>query len=239
MQQVIRIHRHDPGRFPDTWVDEFTLEVDETDRILDLLRRIRDDHDGSLAFRASCGHGVCGSDGMMIQGINRLACQTFAGDFGGSVTIAPLKGYPVIRDLVVDLEPFMEKYLAVEPWVEADEWAPGLRESLQSPADLERIEELTTCIMCSCCTSACPSMWLDPDYLGPAAMVQAARFVMDTRNSARERQLANVAVRNGIYRCHTAANCGDACPRGIDVTGAMGAIKRMLFTGPPDPEPLD
>ena len=237
MLRVLSIERYDPSRSATGWTDGFTMEMADEDRILDLLFRVRDEIDSTLAFRASCGHGVCGSDGFMIEGVNRLACTTFVADFPGTgpIRLAPLKGFPVLRDLVVDLEPVMAKYLEVQPWVETDPRPAGGREGLQDPADLELIEEMTKCIMCSCCTSACPSFWLNPAYLGPAALVQAARFVFDSRNLAAQSQLRRLAERDGVHRCHTATNCTDACPRDIDVTGVMAALKRAIVTGLPEP----
>lgn len=241
MQRVLNIARFQPGEAPERWVAGYTLEMADDDRILDLLIQVREKHDSSLAFRHSCGHGVCGSDGLLIQGRNRLACKSFVGDFPGAgpINVAPLPGYEVLRDLVVDMEPLVAKFESLEPWVESAPLPAGEVVGLQSPADLDLIEEMTKCIMCSCCSSSCPSFWFNPQYLGPAAMVQAARFAFDTRNTKASEMLARVVGRDGIHRCHTATNCTDACPRDIDVTGVMAALKRAMLTGLPEPIPPD
>ncbi|MCH7493762.1 succinate dehydrogenase iron-sulfur subunit [bacterium] len=241
MLRILNIERYQPDDRPAKRVDGFTMEMADDDRILDLLIRVHEDLDPTMVFRASCGHGVCGSDGMMIQGQNRLACQTFVGDFPGTgpIVVGPLRGYKVLRDLVVDMEPLTAKYEGLKPWVESGPPPPDGREGLQSQADLELIEEMTKCIMCACCTSACPSFWWNPAYLGPAAMVQAARFAFDTRNTAANAMLERVLGSDGIHRCHTATNCTDACPRGIDVTGVMGALKRAMLSGLPEPTAPD
>ena len=233
MLRVFRIQRFNPEREPNQWVDEYTLEVNEDDKILDILLKIRDEVDTTLGFRASCAHGVCGSDGMMIDGLNRLACQTFVGDIPGRkpINIAPLKGVPVEKDLIVDMDPLLDKVKSVNPWVVAKEHKAGERELLMSQEDFEKIEDMTKCIWCSCCTTSCPSLWSDSDYLGPQALVMAARFILDTRNEDAEKIIEKIGGLDGVFRCHTIGNCTDACPRDIDVTGAIAAVKKVLLQG--------
>ncbi|MBC8514684.1 succinate dehydrogenase iron-sulfur subunit [bacterium] len=230
MKRVFRIHRFDPQDKTAHSTDEFTLEVRGRDRILDVLLRIREELDGTLAFRHSCAHGVCGSDGFLINGINKLACQTFVEDYDGVIEIAPLRGLPVLKDLVVDMDPFEESIRKVRPWVESTTEGEGL----QSPEDFEAIEDMTKCILCACCTTSCPSFWTNPEYLGPAALVAAARFIKDGRNGAAAKVMERVGGLDGVLRCHTVMNCTDACPRDIDVTGAIAAVKAALLRGTPN-----
>ncbi len=233
MLRIFRIQRFHPEKSPKSWIDEYTLDVDENDKILDVLLKIRDEIDTTLGFRSSCAHGVCGSDGMMIDGINKLACQTFVGDIPGKkpINIAPLKGVPVEKDLIVEMDPLLDKVKSVNPWVVAKEHKTGEKELLMSPEDFEKIEDMTKCIWCSCCTTSCPSLWSDSDYLGPQALVMAARFILDSRNEEAEKIINKVGGHDGVFRCHTIGNCTDACPRDIDVTGAIAAVKKVILQG--------
>jgi succinate dehydrogenase / fumarate reductase iron-sulfur subunit len=200
------------------------------DRVLDLLHRIKWESDGSLTFRRSCAHGVCGSDAMMINGRNRLACKIRVDQLGRKISVAPLPGMKVIKDLVVDMDEFFAKYRSVMPYLMADDEPPANEERRQSAHDRERYDDTTKCILCAACTSSCPSFWAQPEYVGPAAIVNAHRFVFDSRDDHAHERLEILADQDGVWRCRTIFNCVDACPRGINITrailevnGAMGA----------------
>ncbi len=224
-----RIKRSDPERdIPGgkpRW-DEFTVEMDPFERLLDGLIRIKEEQDGSLTFRLSCAHGMCGSCAMKINGKNALACQTLARNTPEAVVLEPLPAFPVIKDLVVDMDPFFEKVGAVMPWLVADGPHPE-RERPQGPEELRKIMDAIKCIMCGCCTSSCPVYRADRDYLGPAALVKAARFILDSRDAAWKERLKAVSGENGFWRCHSIYNCYEACPRSIDITGYIAWLKRL------------
>jgi succinate dehydrogenase / fumarate reductase iron-sulfur subunit len=198
---------------------------------LDLLEKIKGYQDGSLAFRRSCAHGICGSDAMRINGVNRLACKTLVKDVGkGTVTVEPLLGLPLIKDLIVDMEPFFEHYESVMPYLINDE-PPPLKERLQSPQERERFDDTTKCILCAACTTSCPSFWSNNRYVGPAAIVNAHRFIFDSRDRAAAERLRILSDQFGVYRCHTIFNCTLACPREIQITKAIGEVKKAIATG--------
>jgi len=230
----LRIKRFDPERDRKPHWETYEVEVTETDRLLDALHQVRWHQDGSLAFRRSCAHGVCGSDAMVINGQNRLACVLLVRDVGRSVTIEPLRGLPVVKDLVVDMEPFFEQYRSVKPWLVNDE-DPGDRERPQSPEERARYDDTTKCILCAACTTSCPVFWGNESYVGPAAIVNAHRFIHDSRDQAGEERLEILDDRSGTWRCRTAFNCTDACPRGIKVTEAIEDVKRTLLKGSDGP----
>ncbi|MCL1800979.1 MAG: succinate dehydrogenase iron-sulfur subunit [Promicromonosporaceae bacterium] len=209
------------------WQD-FTVPLRPTDRILDALIKIKDEYDGTLTFRYSCGHGICGSDALRINGRNRLACQTLIRELppGKPITIEPVKGLPVLKDLVVDQEPFFTAYREVLPYLMP---APGDNpsgERLQTPAQVARYAESTRCILCAACTTSCPVVWVDGKYLGPAAIVAAHRFIFDSRDRAGDERLAILNGKQGVWRCRTVYNCTEACPRGIPVTQTIAEVKR-------------
>jgi succinate dehydrogenase / fumarate reductase iron-sulfur subunit len=203
------------------------------DRALDLLMHIKWHVDGSLTFRKSCAHGVCGSDAMKINGENKLACgvlvQDLVGEKGGTITFEPMPTAPVIKDLAIDMTGFFEKYRAVMPWLITSGPAPE-RERLQSPEQHAVIEDATKCIMCGACTHSCPSTWAAPDYLGPAAMLKAFRYVFDSRDEAPDGRLRVVDSKDGLWKCYTIFNCVQACPKGIDITRWLSALKREAVT---------
>jgi succinate dehydrogenase / fumarate reductase iron-sulfur subunit len=204
--------------------------MEETDRVLDCLHQVRWHHDGSLAFRRSCAHGVCGSDAMVINGVNRLACVVMVRDVGPRIRVEPLRGLPVLKDLLVDMGPFFEAYRSVQPWLTADSEPADGRERLQSPEQRARYDDTTKCILCAACTTSCPVYWANGDYVGPAALVNAHRFVFDSRDEADEERLALLDSRDGVWACRTVFNCTDACPRGIKVTEAIQELKRARFS---------
>jgi succinate dehydrogenase / fumarate reductase iron-sulfur subunit len=185
------------------------------------------EQDGSLTFRRSCAHGVCGSDAMLINGRNRLACKIRIDQLGSKVSIAPLPGLRVIKDLVVDMEDFFAKYRSVMPF-QVDEGAMPARERLQSPEDRERYDDTTKCILCAACTTSCPSFWAKDSYVGPAAIVNAHRFIFDTRDAGADERLEILADADGVWRCRTIFNCTDACPRGIQITRAILEVSSAI-----------
>lgn len=238
MQVQIRIRRFNPEKENKAWWGEYTLQnVLSTDTVLDLLHRVKWEQDGTLALRRSCAHGVCGSDAMRINGVNALACKTLVSRLGrdeGSVKIQvePILGLSVLKDLIVDMEPFFDHYKSVMPYFVNDNPAPeNGRERLQSPEDRARFDDTTKCILCACCTTSCPSFWANDKYIGPAAIVQAHRFIFDTRDTAFEQRLQVVGDTFGVWRCRTNFNCTSACPREIEVTRAIAEVKHALTTG--------
>ncbi|MCX7623934.1 MAG: succinate dehydrogenase iron-sulfur subunit [Thermomicrobium sp.] len=227
MLVTVRVQRFNPETDSKPYYQEYTVEVEPTDRVLDALNYIKWYHDGTLTFRRSCAHGVCGSDAMRINGRNRLACKVLIKDLGPKITVEPLLGFRIIRDLVVDMEPFFAQYRAVMPYLINDE-PPPVRERLQSPEERELYDDTTKCILCACCTSACPIFWTT-EWLGPAAIVNAHRFLFDSRDRATEERLAILNQKFGVWRCRTIFNCTEACPRGIQVTNAIEQVKRRIL----------
>jgi len=237
MQATMRIRRFNPEIDSKPHWTEYTLDqIEPGDRVLDLLHRVKWEQDGTLAFRRSCAHGVCGSDGMRINGVNRLACKVLVRALGDGdhvrVQVEPLLGLKVIKDLVVDLEPFFEHYRQIVPYFANDDPPPADgRERLQSPEDRQRFDDTTKCILCACCTTACPSFWANGQYIGPAAIVQAHRFIFDSRDQATEERLRLLAEPDGVWRCRTIFNCTTACPRDIQITRAIGEVKLAIWRG--------
>ncbi len=230
MEATLKIFRYNPEKDTKPSYKTYKIDAVETDRVLDLLEKIKGYQDGTLSVRRSCAHGVCGSDGMRINGMNRLACKTLVRDVGLKITVEPLLGLPVMKDLIVDLTPFFEHYVSVKPWFINDEPAPE-RERLQSPEQRARFDDTTKCILCACCTTSCPSFWSNEQYVGPAAIVAAHRFIFDSRDRAGAERLRILNDQFGVYRCHTIFNCTEACPREIQVTKAIGEVKRAISTG--------
>ncbi len=213
--------------------EDFDVTVYGTDRVLDALHKIKWEHDGSLTFRRSCAHGVCGSDAMRINGRNRLACKTLIKDLDMTkpIYVEPIKGLTVEKDLVVDMEPFYQAYRDVKPFLIASDKPE--KERLQSPEDRARFDETTKCILCAACTSSCPVFWTDGQYFGPAAIVNAHRFIFDSRDEGAEVRLDILNDKEGVWRCRTTFNCTEACPRGIEVTKAIAEVKQAILRGRP------
>ncbi len=228
MKVKFKIKRFDPETDAKPWWGEFEVEAEPTDRVLDVLHKIKDYQDGTLAFRRSCGHGICGSDAMRINGRNLLACKVLIKDVGSKVTVEPLLALPVIKDLIVDMEPFFAKYRSVMPFLVNDD-PPPPRERLQSPHDRVLFDDTTKCILCASCTTSCPSFWANEKYVGPAAIVAAHRFIFDRRDQATQERLEILNERDGVWRCRTVFNCVEACPREIDVTRAIGEVKKAIL----------
>jgi succinate dehydrogenase / fumarate reductase iron-sulfur subunit len=228
MQVDLRILRYDPERDAKPHWERYTVAAEPIDRVLDLLHKVKYEQDGTLTFRRSCGHGVCGSDAMLVNGRNRLACKIRVDQLGKRrITVAPLPGLPVVKDLVVDMDRFFEHYRSVMPFL-VDDTPPPERERRQSQKDRARYEDTTKCILCAACTSSCPSFWSTPEYVGPAAIVNAHRFIFDTRDDAAEERLEILADRDGVWRCRTIFNCTDACPRGIHITQAILEVSAAI-----------
>ena len=206
---------------------EYTVDLEPTDRVLDALHHVKWYRDGSLAFRRSCAHGICGSDAMMINGRNRLACKVLIKDLKQPITVEPMRGFPVVKDLIVNMTGFFEKYRSIKPYLINDE-PPPKTERLQDPQERERYDDTTKCILCGACTTSCPSFWANSQYVGPAAIVQAHRFIFDSRDQGSAERLAVLNDTSGVWRCRTIFNCTEACPRGINVTKAIGEVKKLL-----------
>ncbi|MFE0625446.1 succinate dehydrogenase iron-sulfur subunit [Streptomyces sp. NPDC058864] len=228
---TFRIRRFNPEISDEATWQDFELEIDPKERVLDGLHKIKWDMDGTLTFRRSCAHGICGSDAMRINGRNRLACKTLIKDINPDkpITVEPIKGLTVLKDLVVDMDPFFQAYRDVMPFLITKGNEPT-RERLQSAEDRARFDDTTKCILCAACTSSCPVFWNDGQYFGPAAIVNAHRFIFDSRDEAGEQRLEVLNDKDGVWRCRTTFNCTDACPRGIEVTKAIQEVKRALIT---------
>ncbi|MGW0118116.1 succinate dehydrogenase iron-sulfur subunit [Streptomyces sp. NPDC003327] len=228
---TFRIRRFNPEISDAAVWEDFPIEIDPKERVLDGLHKIKWDVDGTLTFRRSCAHGICGSDAMRINGKNRLACKTLIKDINPEkpITVEPIKGLTVLKDLVVDMEPFFQAYRDVMPFLVTKGNEPT-RERRQSAEDRERFDDTTKCILCAACTSSCPVFWNDGQYFGPAAIVNAHRFIFDSRDEAGEQRLEILNDKDGVWRCRTTFNCTDACPRGIEITKAIQEVKRALIT---------
>ncbi len=232
---TLKIRRFDPDTSPQHFWQEFTVSVFPTDRILDCLHKIKWEQDGTLTFRRSCGHGICGSDAMRINGKNRLACKTLVKDLNTKkpITVEPIKGLTAEKDLIVDMEPFMAAYRKVKPFLITNGQEPT-KERLQSAEDRAKFDDTTKCILCAACTTSCPVFWTDEQYFGPAAIVNAHRFIFDSRDEGADERLQILDTSEGPWRCRTTFNCTDACPRGIEVTTAIQQVKRAMMFGVDD-----
>lgn len=228
---TFKIQRFNPDSDKRPHYEEYKVDLQQTDRVLDGLNEIKWRQDGTLTYRRSCAHGVCGSDAMRINGRNRLACKLLIKDLPDHITVEPMLGFTVIKDLVVDLEPFFEKYRSIAPYLINDSPAPAEGERLQSPEDRARYDDGTKCILCAACTTSCPPFWANKEFVGPAAIVNAHRFIFDSRDQGAEERLAVLNDRNGVWRCRTVFNCTDACPRDIEITKTIEDVKRTLLYG--------
>lgn len=232
MEITLKVFRYHPEKDKRGHYEVYKVEGDENDRILDLLEYIKGNYDGTLSFRRSCAHGVCGSDAIRINGRNMLACKTLVRDVGDKITVEPVLGLKIVKDLIVDMEPFFDNYKAVLPYFINNSPLPeDGRERLQSPKARARFDETTKCILCACCTTSCPSYWANGNYYGPAAIVAAHRFIFDDRDEAPAERLQILSETDGIARCHTAYNCTEACPREIKITKVIGEVKMAMVTG--------
>lgn len=238
MRVQMRVKRFNPEKDQKPWWGDYTIEdVNPNDSVLDVLHRIKWEQDGTLTLRRSCAHGVCGSDAMRVNGANALACKTLVarlakeGSSEVKIQVEPILGLPIMKDLVVDMEPFFEHYRSVLPFFINDNPVPANgRERLQTIEDRAVFDDTTKCILCAACTTSCPSFWANGKYVGPAAIVQAHRFIFDTRDEAADQRLEILSEQFGVWRCRTAFNCTNACPREIEVTKAIAEVK-MAITG--------
>ena len=232
MEITVKIFRYNPEKDQRGNYVTYKVEADPNDRVLDVLEYIKGKTDGALSFRRSCAHGVCGSDAMRINGRNRLACKVLVRDVGANITIEPLLGMKVKKDLIVDMEPFFNNYKKMTPYLVNELPLPeDGRERLQTPEQRARFDESTKCILCGACTTACPSFWANDEYFGPAAFITAHRFIFDSRDEGASPRLMVLAETDGTVRCHTAYNCTEACPRDIQITKAIGDLKLAMVTG--------
>jgi len=222
------IERYDPDTDKKPYFKEYDIKLEPSDRmLLDALIRIKS-IDDSLALRRSCREGVCGSDAMNINGKNGLACITRIADLKEPVKLRPLPGLPIIRDLIVDMTQFFKQYNSIKPFV-INHDPPPEKERLQSPDDRLELDGLYECILCACCSTACPSFWWNPDkFVGPAGLLAAYRFIADTRDQATNERLDNLEDPYRLFRCHTIMNCVDVCPKGLNPSLAIGKIKEMM-----------
>jgi succinate dehydrogenase / fumarate reductase iron-sulfur subunit len=225
------IYRYQPESDQAPSMQEFDIDVKEHNciMVLDVLLTIKNKFDETLTLRRSCREGVCGSDGMNINGKNRLACTTRLTTLQEPIVIRPLPGLPVVRDLVVDMSQFYAQYEKAQPYLQTKE-APPATERLQSPEERAKLDGLYECILCACCTTSCPSFWWNPDkYMGPAALLQAYRFIADSRDEATEERLANLTAAFELYRCRGIMNCVDVCPKELNPLEAINHIKDEIL----------
>ncbi len=224
----ISLYRYDPDRDAAPYMKDYDVALEPSDRmLLDALVRVKA-MDDSFAFRRSCREGVCGSDAMNINGKNGLACLTNVADLGEHVVLRPLPGLPVIRDLIVDMTQFFKQYNSIRPYLVNHDPLPE-KERLQSPEEREELDGLYECILCASCSTACPSFWWNPDkFVGPAGLLQAYRFLADTRDQAGAERLDNLEDPYRLFRCHSIMNCVDVCPKGLNPTKAIGKIKELM-----------
>lgn len=229
MQVSLKILRYNPELDTKPHFESYTVEAEPTDRVLDALNSVKWQHDGTLTYRRSCAHGVCGSDAMRINGRNALACKLLIQDVGTSMTIEPLMGFRVIKDLVVDMTQFWANFQKMKPYLINDDQPPAGRERPQSQEEREVFDDTTKCIMCAACTTSCPITWTNESFVGPAAIVAAHRFIYDSRDQGQEERLNILNDKSGVWRCRTVFNCTDACPRDIKVTRAIEQVKRTIM----------
>ncbi len=222
------IYRYDPDKDEEPYMQDYDIQLAPTDKmLLDALLRIKS-IDDSLSLRRSCREGVCGSDAMNINGRNGLACITPLHSLAEPVEIRPLPGLPVIRDLIVDMTQFFQQYHSIKPYLINND-PPPETERLQSPEERAALDGVYECILCACCSTSCPSFWWNPDkFVGPAGLLQAYRFLADSRDQATAERLDNLEDPYRLFRCHSIMNCVDACPKGLNPTEAIGKIKDMM-----------
>ncbi|HLR83240.1 MAG TPA: succinate dehydrogenase iron-sulfur subunit [Paenalcaligenes sp.] len=223
------IYRYDPDKDERPYMQNVQIELREHDRmLLDVLVRLKNEIDDSISFRRSCREGICGSDAVNINGRNALACITNLNTLPDKIVLRPIPGLPVVRDLIVDMTHFFDQFHSVMPYL-INSTPPPERERLQSPTEREELNGLYECILCACCSTSCPSFWWNPDkFVGPAGLLQAYRFIADSRDDATAERLDNLEDPYRLFRCHTIMNCTDVCPKGLNPSRAIGKIKEML-----------
>jgi succinate dehydrogenase / fumarate reductase, iron-sulfur subunit len=225
----LEIYRYNPDADTQPYMQHVHVELGHNDKmLLDVLMRIKSDVDDTLSFRRSCREGVCGSDAMNINGKNGLACITSLHEIRQPIVLRPLPGLPVVRDLVVDLTLFWKQYHSIKPYL-INNIPPPEKERLQTPEERDQLNGLYECILCACCSTACPSYWWNPDkFVGPAGLLQAYRFMADSRDTALAERLDNVNDAYRLFRCRTIMNCTDVCPKGLSPAAAISNIRDML-----------
>ena len=224
------VYRYDPDSGKNPRTDTFEVDLDSCGpMVLDALIKIKGEMDSSLAMRRSCREGICGSCSMNIGGKNGLACTTAIADFEGDITVYPLPHQPVVKDLVSDLTNFYAQYASVKPWMQTEAAVSPDRERLQSKEDREKLDGLYECILCACCSTSCPSYWWNSDrYLGPAALLNSYRWIIDSRDEATGERLDELDDPFKLYRCHTIMSCTDACPKGLNPAKSIAEIKKLM-----------
>jgi len=227
MERQFKIFRFIPERSDKPYYQTYSVECPQSFTVLDALNAIKWEQDGSLSFRRSCRHGICGSCAMKINGKNGLACEIQVNTLKGVIKIEPMPGYTVLRDLITDMDRFLAHMEATKPWLIAGTPETD-KEQYQSPEDRKKIDGLWECILCGACTSACPSYWTDDDFLGPAALLKAARYCFDTRDTGFHERMDLLDSRSGLWRCHTIFNCVEACPKALNPTEAIVRLRNRL-----------
>ncbi len=229
----LKIFRFDPKKDKEPYYQRFEINADPMDRLLDCLNRIRWELDSTLSFRMACGHGICGSDGMRINGICGLACQKLVREFKEEILVEPLPVFPVIKDLIVDLSPFFERYHSIKSYLMTGS-PPKEKERIQFPEDHRQIEETLRCILCACCTASCPVNQNKENYVGPSALVRAFRYLFDSRDEGSTERITLLDREDGVWGCQTFWKCTEVCPKEIPVTKQIGQIKKRIYeTKPP------
>jgi succinate dehydrogenase / fumarate reductase iron-sulfur subunit len=229
--KILKIYRYNPDGEGNPQVDVFEIDLDSCGpMVLDALIKIKNEIDSTLAFRRSCREGICGSCAMNIDGTNTLACTKAISDVKGEIRIYPLPHMPVVKDLVPDLSNFYAQYASIQPWLQSKTPPPEGQERLQSIEERERIDGMYECIMCACCSTSCPSYWWNSDkYLGPAVLLQAHRWLVDSRDEALIERLDDLEDSFKLYRCHTIMNCAKTCPKGLNPAKSISEIKKMML----------
>ena len=230
--KTFRIYRWDPDSDETPRIDAYTIDIEDCGpMVLDAVIKIKNEVDSTLTFRRSCREGVCGSCAMNIDGSNTLACTKYVDDVKGDIRIYPLPHLPVVKDLVPDLKQVYAQYLSIEPWLKSDTPAPPGKERLQSPDERRKLDGLWECILCFCCSTSCPSYWWNGDrYLGPAVLLQANRWIQDSRDEAAGERLDELEDPFRLYRCHTIMNCTNACPKDLNPAKAISEIKQAMVS---------
>jgi len=228
MEMHFKIFRYDPQADKGPYFRHYTVPAEPEERILDCLNRIKWEQDGTLSYRMSCGHGVCGSDGMKINGTCRLACQALVKDYQcPEVVLEPLPVFKVLKDLVVDVEPFLEGIKTLRPYLIASGELPE-KEKIQSPEDRKKLDTVIRCILCACCTASCPVSWINQQYVGPAALVWAFRYIFDSRDEQQRQRLQQIDHPDGTWGCVNHFECTRVCPKEIPVTKSINLLKREI-----------
>lgn len=228
----LSIYRYNPDVDAEPYMKDYEIQIpaDSDPMVLTLLERLKAEQDPTISYRRSCREGVCGSDGMNINGTNGLACITHISALKtDKIVLRPLPGFPVVRDLAVDMSQFYQQYERIEPYLQTNEVAPA-RERLQSPKDRELLDGLYECILCACCTSSCPSFWWNSEkFVGPAGLLQARRFLADSRDTAKAHRLNKLQDPFSVFRCRSIMNCANVCPKGLNPTHAIGEIRKQML----------